>query len=68
MEKVEVKANGESEVYNWLLSKAQNGVSNHKIRWNFHKFLIDENGNLVASLRSGVKPSESVITDFASGK
>ena len=32
---------------------------------NFHKFLVDEEGRLVASLRSGVGPLDDVIVDFA---
>jgi len=68
MEKVKVKGDEVHPVYVWLKSKEKNGVGNHSIRWNFHKFLIDAEGNLVASLRSGVKPSDEVITSFASGE
>ena len=68
MEKVSVKGKEMSEVYVWLNNKTSNGVSDHHVRWNFHKFLIDENGHLSASLKSGVKPLSQDITDFASGK
>ena len=68
MEKVSVKGEAMSEVYVWLNNKTSNGVSDHHVRWNFHKFLIDENGHLSASLKSGVKPLSQDITDFASGK
>jgi glutathione peroxidase len=68
MEKVSVKGEAMSEVYVWLNHKTSNGVSDHHVRWNFHKFLIDENGHLSASLKSGVKPLSQDITDFASGK
>jgi glutathione peroxidase len=30
-----------------LTSKTENGVMDAPIQWNFQKFLIDENGNLV---------------------
>jgi len=31
-------------------------------RWNFHKYLIDRNGNLVGSYKSQIKPSDPVLT------
>ena len=64
MEKVSVKGSNTHSVYNWLLNEAENGVSNHNVRWNFHKFLIDENGALVASLRSGVNPEDNRVINF----
>jgi glutathione peroxidase len=65
MEKVEVKGRDTHPVYQWLCDKARNGVEDHKVAWNFHKFLVDEKGRLVASLRSGVGPLDDVIVDFA---
>ncbi len=65
MEKVHVKGNDAHPVYQWLCDKARNGVEDHKVGWNFHKFLVDEEGRLVASLRSGVGPLDDVIVDFA---
>jgi glutathione peroxidase-family protein len=35
--------------------------------WNFHKFLVDESGKLVSSLRSGVDPMDEAILSFAKG-
>ena len=67
MEKVKVKGEGKHPVYVWLTSKEENGVSNHSIRWNFHKFAIDGEGNLVGSMRSGVKPLDKTISEFAAG-
>ncbi len=65
MEKVDVKGRDAHPVYQWLCDKARNGVEDHKVAWNFHKFLVDEEGRLVASLRSGVGPLDDVIVDFA---
>ena len=65
MEKVDVKGSDAHPVYQWLCDKARNGVEDHKVAWNFHKFLVDEEGRLVASLRSGVGPLDDVIVDFA---
>ena len=65
MEKVDVKGADAHPVYQWLSEKARNGVEDHKVAWNFHKFLVDEEGRLVASLRSGVSPLDATIMDFA---
>ena len=68
MEKVSIKGDAPHPVYVWLLNKSENGVSDHTLRWNFHKFLIDEDGSLVGSYKSGVKPTDNQIISFASGK
>jgi glutathione peroxidase len=47
MEKVSVTGDDIAPVYRWLTSKTENGVMDAPIQWNFQKFLIDENGNLV---------------------
>lgn len=43
-----------SEIYQWLTKKELNGVADTKITWNFQKFLIDENSNLIGSLAPNV--------------
>jgi len=68
MEKVSIKGDAPHPVYVWLLNKSENGVADHTVRWNFHKFLIDEDGSLVGSYKSGVKPTDNQIISFASGK
>ena len=66
MEKVVIKKDGRHPVYQWLLEKELNGVEKHSVRWNFHKFLVDEQGQIVASLASGEDPMGETITEFAS--
>ena len=67
MSKVDVKGDGQHPVYAWLCKAAQNGVGDHKVGWNFHKFLVDEEGRLVSSLKSGADPMGKEIVAFASG-
>jgi len=63
MEKVSIKGDTHP-VYKWLTETAQNGVNDHNIRWNFHKFTVSENGELVGSYRSAVSPLDYSITTF----
>ncbi|MBK9151464.1 MAG: glutathione peroxidase [Saprospiraceae bacterium] len=51
-------------LYQWLCKKEYNGVSDAEVRWNFHKFLIDENGKWLAEFSSSVSPLDDVILQF----
>jgi glutathione peroxidase len=63
MEKISVKGNDIHPLYKWLTSKEENGVMDSSVKWNFQKYLIDENGKLVDVIYSREKPdSEKVIT------
>ena len=65
MEKVSIAT---SPIYKWLTSKAENGVLDATVKWNFNKFLIDEKGHVVKHLGSGVKPMDAEITNWIEGK
>lgn len=67
MAKVHVKGKEVHPVYQWLTSKAQNGVMDETVRWNFHKFLIDEEGRLVAAYGSGTTPLDDKILNWVKG-
>ncbi len=47
MEKVQVVGDYKSPIYKWLTEKSENGRIDADIRWNFQKFMIDENGEIV---------------------
>src|SRR3954467_4469543 len=60
--KVDVVGDSTHPLFKWLTSKEENGVLDATIGWNFTKFLLDENGKLVASFPSKVTPeSEEII-------
>ena len=59
--KIEVKGASQHPLYRWLTSKAQNGVMDSKVRWNFQKYLVDENGQLIDYFYSTTKPMSSKI-------
>jgi glutathione peroxidase len=55
-EKINVKGEGQSEVYQWLTTKAMNGWNEEVPSWNFCKYLINEKGQLTHFFASKVKP------------
>lgn len=61
MEKISVKGNDMHPLYQWLTSKAKNGVMDSEVKWNFQKYLIDENGKLVDVIYSKEKPGSDKV-------
>lgn len=60
-EKADVKGVNKSAVYQWLTDKNLNGWNETEPQWNFNKYLIDENGLLIAYFPSKVKPFDEAI-------
>jgi glutathione peroxidase len=60
-EKIDVKGENQHDVYKWLCSKEYNKSKDVNVRWNFGKFLIDENGKFVEYFASQVKPMDDEI-------
>ena len=54
--KIDVKGDNQHAIYKWLTNKSENQVGDFKVSWNFNKFLIDENGKLIAHYDSKVTP------------
>lgn len=61
-EKLAVKGSEQHPLYSWLTSKSLNGKKNSSVKWNFQKYLIDEEGNLIDYYYSITKPMSSKIT------
>ncbi|HAQ65719.1 MAG TPA: glutathione peroxidase [Bacteroidales bacterium] len=68
MSKISVKGEDMSPIYKWLTQKALNGKKESEVQWNFQKYLIDENGNLVKVITPGTQPDDKEITDWIEGK
>jgi glutathione peroxidase len=64
MAKISVKGNDIHPLYQWLTSKALNGVRDAEVKWNFQKFLIDENGHLVDVLMPKDSPYDERIISW----
>jgi len=62
--KVDVKGDNISPIYKWLCNKTENGVLDAEIKWNFNKFLLDENGKMLAYFPSKVKPDSEEILNY----
>ena len=60
-EKIHVKGKDIHPVYQWLTQKEKNGAFDSKIKWNFQKYMIDENGKLLQVFRSKTKPFDAKI-------
>lgn len=54
-EKIEVNGEGTHPLYQFLKKEAKGTLSN-KIKWNFTKFLIDKEGNVIKRYAPTVKP------------
>ena len=63
-EKVDVKGNNQHPLYNWLTQKSENGKRSSSVKWNFQKYLIDENGELIDHYYSITKPTSRKITKY----
>lgn len=62
--KVSVKGDDIAPIYKWLTNKSENGVLDAEITWNFNKFLLDENGNLITKFDSKVAPMSDEIVKY----
>jgi glutathione peroxidase len=60
--KISVKGDDAAPIYKWLCSKSENGVLDAEIKWNFNKFLVDENGKLLYYFPSKVEPLSEELT------
>ncbi len=63
-EKIDVKGSKQNEIYQWLTNKATNGVKDVEVKWNFGKFLIDENGKFVEYFGSNTEPQSEEIAKY----
>ena len=60
--KITTRGKNQSPVYNWLTNKDLNGWNEKKPTWNFCKYLVNEEGDLVEFFDKSVKPLSKEIT------
>ena len=68
MEKIHVKGDSIHPLYEWLTSKALNGVEGSSVKWNFQKYLINEQGKLEMVVSPWTKPDSKKVLKWIEGK
>jgi glutathione peroxidase len=62
-EKIDVKGSKAHPLYKYLTKVAPGLLGLERIKWNFTKFLVDRNGNVVKRYGPGTKP-EAIVEDI----
>ena len=64
-EKISVKGEDMHPLYKWLSGKEFNGWNDKAPGWNFCKYLISDNGEMLKFYASGIKPmSDQILNDI----
>ena len=63
-EKISVRGSNQHQLYKWLTSKEFNGRKSSSVKWNFQKYLVDNEGNLIDYWYSLTSPMSSKITNY----
>lgn len=64
MEKIKIKGDNPHPIYKWLTSSDENGTLESKVTWNYQKFIIDKNGEVVESFSPITSPKSSRIIEW----
>ena len=64
MSKLSVKGDDQHPLYTWLTHKKYNGKTDSKVKWNFQKYLINEDGELEKVFYSRTKPMSDEILSW----
>lgn len=67
-EKISAAGDDMALIYKWLTSKELNGWNEQAPTWNFNKYLLDEEGNLLKYYSSAVKPMSDDIVSMVGVK
>jgi len=63
-EKIHIKPPKTHPLYTWLTDATENGINDFEVSWNFHKFLIDEQGNVIRDFPSATLPIDEEIIEI----
>lgn len=67
MSKITVKGDEIEPLYLWLTQKQLNGFEDTKVKWNFQKYLISEDGKIEKVINPMVKPNNDKIIRWIEG-
>jgi glutathione peroxidase len=68
MSKIIVKGEAIEPLYSFLTLKSKNGLEDNHVKWNFQKYLINEQGHLVRVVGPRVKPMDESIVEWIRSK
>ncbi|WP_223845482.1 glutathione peroxidase [Flavobacterium selenitireducens] len=68
MAKVSVKGDDMAPIYRFLTQKSKNGLMDSEVEWNFQKFLLNENGELVRVVEPRTSPTDKTIVAWLNQK
>jgi glutathione peroxidase len=68
MEKISVKGKDIHPLYKWLTLKSENKVMDSKVKWNFQKYLINEDGTLFDVVYPSDEPYSDKIINWLNQK
>jgi glutathione peroxidase len=61
--KISVKGDDQHPLYKFLTASTKNPKFAGEVKWNFQKYLIDKNGNIIGKYLSSVEPLSKMLTD-----
>ncbi|PCI11953.1 MAG: glutathione peroxidase [Flavobacteriaceae bacterium] len=64
MSKISVKGKDMDEMYQFLTKKERNGYEDSKVKWNFQKYLINKNGEVVKVISPKTMPDSPEIISW----
>jgi len=67
MSKITVKGQEMHPLYKFLTQKSKNGLQDSEVEWNFQKYLLNENGELVKVINPKVSPKDESIVNWIKG-
>lgn len=64
MSKISVKGEDQYPIYAWLTQKEKNGIMDTEVKWNFQKYMVDADGQLVDYAPPKTKPLDDKIVNW----
>lgn len=64
MSKISVKGDDQHPLYKWLTTKSENGVEDSNVSWNFQKYMINEEGQLIGHFQPRTKPDHEDLVSW----
>ena len=66
--KISVKGKSMAPIYQWLTQKEHNGYEDSRVKWNFQKYLINEEGKLIAIFSPSTTPDSKEVIEAIEGR